>query len=267
MSTISTRLQLLLPAYDEAADVDVFNNNWGILDTTSGLVLCTEATKPTVNLFQGFYIKCTDSGKHYLYLGNTWVEDTYTSTTVITLAGSSSVFYGARMSRPYSIGATSGDHTPSINVAAGTDLQIGSADTGINTGDGRGLQTTFVTTSTYNAEIEFSAHVGPIAAYPTAYPIEHSEYGILDESHFASLRFDLYRNGVFFATLGRFVPAPAGTANSYGHDILTKNFFTLNASTYNFSIKAHTENIAQGGLSSGLYLGIYDASFKVTLNT
>lgn len=263
MATFTPRLQIVKPAYDESADITTINNAWDVLDGTAGLIICTESTKPTVNLFQGFYIKCTDSGKHYLYQGSDWVEDAYGTINIITVTGSGAVFYGASMTRPFSIGATNGDHSPSVDTAAGS-IAIDQTDTGTGTTDGRGLSTSFVTTSSHVAKIGLSAHVGSGPLVPGNYPIPGSNYGLFADDHFSPIRFDLWRNGSFFMTLGRANPGVPSVANQYSVDVLTERMVTLAAGTYNFGVKAVTEQVQHG--TGGFYETIYEASFRVELS-
>jgi hypothetical protein len=98
----SPRMGFFIQAGTDKADYEAIVNALLKTDQVSGLVLCTEATKPTTNKFPGLYIKCTDSGKHYwldstgtwsngVYSGGTWQEDFYV-TAVTPVAGN--VFYG-----------------------------------------------------------------------------------------------------------------------------------------------------------------------------
>jgi hypothetical protein len=98
----SPRMGFLIQGGDDKADYGAIIDALLKTDGASGLVLCTESTKPTTNLFPGMYIKCTDSLKHYIYSGGsfssgvysggTWTEDLYV-TVVSVASGNGNMIY------------------------------------------------------------------------------------------------------------------------------------------------------------------------------
>lgn len=268
MGTPTARLGIIKPAYNEAADVATINAGWDVIDKTAGLILCTEAAKPTTNLFVGYYIKCIDSGKHYLNLtGLTtgWVEDTYGTSVIITLTGSGSVFYGARMTRPYIIGRANGDSAPSIDQTG--SIAMYNTDGGIGTGVGRSFfAPNFSLTAATRGKIDFSAFVGTASAtYVSPPTASHASGATWDLSSYVPIRFDLYDNGAFLCTVARAIPPLATTGDKFGETIVTETMISLATGNHAIDIRPFVEGTQQG-LTSGAYLGIFEASFTVTLS-
>jgi hypothetical protein len=66
---VTTRLGLFKPAGTDLVDrVADLNNNWDLIDSKAGRVVCTSATRPTGgNLYNGLPIYETDTGNFYTY--------------------------------------------------------------------------------------------------------------------------------------------------------------------------------------------------------
>lgn len=71
MSTLTQFQQLTKPGYSDPADIAVINTNLDAIDKI-GTVLCTNATRPTTNLFNGLQIYETDTKITYRYDGAAW---------------------------------------------------------------------------------------------------------------------------------------------------------------------------------------------------
>ena len=93
MSTISSRLGLILPTAADQANITDINTNMLKLDTIAGLITCTSTTRPSTNLYVGMQIYETDTGR-YAYLSQitpaTWsdVAITLTSTQLNSIVAS-----------------------------------------------------------------------------------------------------------------------------------------------------------------------------------
>lgn len=120
----SPRMGFLIQAGTDQADYGAIIDALLKTDGASGLVLCTEGTKPSTNLFPGMYVKCTDSGKHYflqggswssgVYSGGTWQEDFYLN-IVSVASGNGNMIYAGRDTAGYSLAWDQGVS----NVASG----------------------------------------------------------------------------------------------------------------------------------------------------
>lgn len=270
MSTLTPRLKIIKPDYTEPADIATINAAMDTVDGTAGLIICTEATKPTTHLFIGMYIKCTDSTKHYLNLtGLTtgWVEDTYGTSVIINLTGSGAVFYGARLSRPYVVGMTGGDSSPFIDQGS-SYLGTYNNDTGLGTGDGRNFYiNNFAVAVATRAEIDFSAFVqtGTGTGAGVAPTVSHVSGPAYDLSLYIPVRFDLFDNGAYVCTLGRAVPALPAAGTEFNTSVNATTVIPLATGNHQFDVRIYLEG-TQAGLTVGAVLCIAEASFKVALS-
>lgn len=94
----TTRLGLRKPNGSDIVDrVNDLNNNWDLIDSKIGRVICTSSTRPTgSNLYAGLPIYETDTKNFLTYDGSTWQNElAYNGTAqIVTLGPNVSLGWG-----------------------------------------------------------------------------------------------------------------------------------------------------------------------------